>query len=279
MSRNLILSLILGLLLATVSPFSVHAYSHTITISVSEEGFNQSGNYMVEVEAGHEVTITFTYDEHLDRDNPHEIQILGLGLDLPTVTVSKEHPTASITFTPTKTGILRILCIIPCIGMDQLLGGAIRVVEPHRSGAQTLLFIQLEPRADGGTLARAVLQDARGNPVGDVPILFTLTTAVGGELELGTPITINDGSAVIAIPITPGQILQIAAQFEGEGGLGFSEASTEISGSGEAAEYVPSALASPSPPPLLALILLIVLGGVWAIFGSALYQVFRITQN
>lgn len=279
MLRKLTAALILAFLVATVSPFSVRAYSHTITISVSEEGFNQSGNYMVEVEAGHQITITFNYDEHLDQDNPHEIQILGLGLDLPTVTVSREHPTASITFTPTETGILRILCVIPCIGMDQLLGGTIQVVEPHASGAQTFLSIELEPRGDGSNLVRAILQDTRGKPIGDVPIRFTFTTSVGGELELGAPITIDNGSAVIAIPAIPGQVLKVSAQFEGGGGFGFAETSTEISGPEESVEYVPNALSSPTPPLSLALILFVVLGGVWATFGTVLYQVFRIQRS
>jgi len=279
MLQKLTPALILAFLVATISPHSVNAYSHTITISVSEEGFNQSGNYMVEVEAGHQITITFHYDEHPDQDNPHEIRILGRGLDLPTVTISREHPTASITFTPTETGILRILCIIPCIGMDQLLGGAIKVVKPHTSGAQTFLSIELEPRDDGSNLARAVLQNARGKPIGDVPIHFTLTTAVGGELELGAPITIDNGSAVIAIPAAPGKVLKVSAQFEGGGGFGFAETSAEISGSEESVKYVPSALSSPTPPLSLALILLVVLGGVWAIFGSVLYQVFQIKRS
>jgi len=279
MLRKLTPALILVLLVAMISPLSVHAYSHTITILVSEEGFNQSGNYVVEVEAGHQITITFRYDEHLDQDNPHEIQILGLGLDLPTVTVSREHPTASITIMPTETGTLRILCIIPCIGMDQLLGGTIRVVQPHTSGAQTFLSIELEPRGDGSNLARAVLQDARGRPIGAVPIHFTLSTSVGGELELGAPITIDNGSAVIAIPTTPGQVLKVSAQFEGGGGLGFAETSAEISGPEESVQYVPNAISSPTPPLSLALILIVVLGGVWAVFGSVLYQVFRIQRG
>ncbi len=279
MLRKLIPALVLAFLVATVSPLSVQAYSHTITISVSKDGFDQSGNYMIEVEAGHQITITFNYDEHLDQDNPHEIQIVGRGLNLPTVTLSREHPTASITFTPTETGILRILCVIPCIGMDHLLGGAIRVVEPHTSGALTFLSIELEPRGDGSNLARAVLQDARGKPIGDVPILFTLATAVGGELELGGPITIENGSAVIAIPAMPGKTLKVTAQFEGGGGFGFAQTSAEISASEESVVYVPSALSSPTPPLSLALILFVVLGGVWAVFGTVLYQVFRIQRG
>lgn len=279
MLRKLTLALILAFLVVAVSALPVHAYSHTITISVSKHGFDHTGNYVVEVEAGHEVTITFNYDEEHDMNNPHEILIQGSGLDLPTVTVSREHPTASITFTPTETGTLRILCVIPCIGMDQLLGGAIRVIEPRQSGAQTYLSVALEPRQDGSTLARAVVQDARGNPLGGVPIAFTLVTSVGGELDLGAPITISDGSAVINIAAAPGQTLKIAAQFEGGSGFGFSETSAEITAPGVAVEHSLGALASPNPPLLLALTLLIVLGGVWATYGSALYQVFRIKRN
>jgi len=33
-----------------------------------------------------------------------------------------------------------------------------------------------------------------------VPVAFILHTSVGGELVLGTPMTIGDGSAVVKIP-------------------------------------------------------------------------------
>lgn len=268
------------LLITLLIPLPVHAHGQAITISVGRDGFDDMVNYTVDVEAGHEVTITFTYDdEDLQTDNPHEIQILGAGVNLPTVTVSREDPVAEITFTPTQTGTLTILCIVPCIGMEKLVGGAIKVVKPKETGLSTSLALVLSPADEQSAIAQVTLVDARGDPISGVPVTFTLHTSVGGELELGSPITTEDGTAVLNISTTPGQALQVSAAFEGGSGYGFSEYSAEITMPGEPVTNPIGPLSSPTPPPVLALILLIVLGGIWITYGSVVYQVFRIRSG
>ena len=277
MLRKLTLGLIAALLVAAFHPTFVYAHAHNITIAVSRDGFDHMADYAVEVEEGHEVTITFTYaEEESSGDNPHEIQIQGPGVDLPAVIVSRDHPTASITFTPTQTGTLTILCVIPCIGMENLVGGMIKVVNPRATGALASLGLELTQRDDENALARVVLQDASGNPISGVPVIFTMLTSVGGELEIGAPITAEDGSAVVMVPALSGQRLEVSAQFAGGGGLSFVQNSAEITMSGAPSAHPLGALSSPTPPPILALILLIVLGGIWATYGLVAYQVFRI---
>lgn len=82
----------------------------------------------------------------------------------------------------------------------QFVGGQIKVLKPKAIGAPVNLALDLSPRDDGSVLARATLQDARSSPLVDVPVAFVLHTSVGGELVLGTPMTIGDGSAVVKIP-------------------------------------------------------------------------------
>lgn len=269
-----------ALIIALLFPLPVHAHGQAVTISVGRDGYDDMVNYKVDVEAGHEVTITFTYDDaDLATDNPHEIQILGAGVDLPTVTVSRDHPVATITFTPTQTGTLTILCIVPCIGMEKLVGGSIHVVKPKEGGLSTSLALALSPRDEESALATVTLVDARGDPISGVPVTFTLHTSVGGELELGSPITREDGTAVLKISAAPGQSLLISAAFEGGNGLGFSEFSSEITMPGDPETTPIGSLSSPTPPPVLALILLIVLGGIWVTYGTVVYQVFRIRSG
>lgn len=261
-------------------PFSARAHAQNIEISVSREGFDHMANYTVDVEAGHQVTVTFTYaDDDLDTDNPHELQILGAGVDLPTVTVSREHPRAEITFTATQTGTLTIICIVPCIGMEKLVGGTIHVIKPKETGLSTSLALELSSSNGESALARVMLSDPRGSPVSGVPVIFTLHTSVGGELVLGTPLTAEDGSAELMIPGTPGQTLRVSASFEGGNGFASSRYQAELTMPGAPAAIPLGALSSPTPPPVLAIVLLVVLGGIWLTYATVVFQVFRIRNG
>lgn len=271
---------LVALLIAALRPPVAHAHAQMFTVSTGRNGFENATDYTLEVEAGHEVTITFTYaDGDLADDNAHDIKIKGPGADdLPVVRVSKDNPTATITFVPKKSGTLRIVCIVPCIGMENLVGGVIKVVRPKATGAPVSLSLDLTPRDDGSVLARATLLDASGNPLADQPVIFTLRTSLGGDLALGTPTTIKNGSAVLKIPATGSEKLKVTTAFEGGNGLAYAEASSEITAPGLPMEHQPGALSAPAAPPTLALALLVVLGGVWAAYGFVVYQVVRIRR-
>ena len=268
------------LFLSSVTTFTAHAHGQSIAIMVSRDGFDRMSNYSVDVEAGHEVTITFTYaDDDLTGDNPHDIRILGAGVDLPTVTVSRDNPTASITFTPTRTGTLTILCVIPCIGMENLVGGSIHVVQPFTSGAKISLTLDLSPRDEQSVLARVKLTDAEGRPISDVPVSLVLNTSVGGEIVVGVPVTVVDGTAAWMIPALAGQKLQVSAVFQGGNGLGYAQNIAEITMPGAPLSVPLGALSSPAPPFALALMLVIVVGSIWVTFGFVAYQVFSIRKG
>jgi hypothetical protein len=281
MIRRFVLALIVVIWAAALHPPVAHAHAQRFTVAVGQNGFESAVDYTLHVEAGHEVTLTFTYaDGDLADDNPHDIKIKGPGTDdLPTVTVSRDNPTVTITFTPKKTGTLRIVCIVPCIGMENLVGGVIKVVKPKAIGAPISLSLDLTPRDDGNVLARATVLDANGNPLADQPVIFTLRTSLGGDLVLGTPTTMESGSAVVKIPATGSEKLKVTAAFEGGNGLAYAEASSEISAPGLPMQHPPGALADPTAPPALALALLVVLGGVWATYGFVTYQVVRICRG
>ncbi len=282
MLRRLIMAVsIVALLMIGLRPPAAHAHTQMFAVAVGQHGFESMVNYTLEVEAGHEVVLTFTYADHdLASDNPHEIKVTGPGVEgLPTVTVSRENPTATIRFTPTKTGTLRIVCILPCIGMENLVGGQIKVAKPRATGAPTSLALDLAPRDDGSVLARATLKKGSGDPIGNVPVVFILRTTLGGDLVLGTPSTMDDGSTVIKIPATGGQELRVTAAFEGGNGLAYTEAAGTIAAPGAAMEHPVDALSAPTAPPALALILFVVLGGVWLTYGFVVYQILRIRRG
>lgn len=277
MWRKFTLALMLAsALVAATRPSVVHAHSQMLQIAVSRNGFNDSVLYTIDVEAGHEVTITFTYaDDDMAEDNAHDIRIKGGGYELPTVRVSKDNPAATITFTPTKTGQLRVLCVLPCVGMENLVGGLIKVEKPKATGAPTVLALDLTPRDDGSILARATLKDKDQSPLADKPVVFTLRTSVGGDLVLGTPTTIGNGSAVVKILASAGKIVSVTAEFEGGNGLAYAAASSEIEALGRPVEYQPGSLSLPNPPPTLALLFLLILGGIWVTYAYVAREVMR----
>lgn len=280
MWRKFTLALILAsALMAAVRPSVVHAHSQAVQISVGRNGFNGNVLYEIDIEAGHEVTITFTYaDDDMAEDNAHEIRVKGAGVDLPTVRVSKDHPIATITFIPTKTGKLRIICVVPCVGMENLVGGLIKVEKPRATGAPVSLALDLTPRDDGSILARATLTDENHIPLEGKPVVFSLRTSVGGDLVLGIPTTIENGSVIVKIPPGAGTI-KVTAEFEGGEGLAYAAASSEIAALGQPVDYRPRPLSSPTPPPTLALLFLLVLGGVWVTYGYVASQVMRFRRG
>lgn len=279
MSRRLLSALIITtLLLFAFRPPAAHAHTQTFTVTVSQYGFESVVDYQLDVEAGHPVVLTFTYaDMDMTDDNPHEIKIKGPGVDdLPTVTVSREKPTATIDFTPKATGTLHFVCVVPCRGMENLVGGQIKVLRPKATGASVALALDLSPREDGSVLARATLHDARGSPLVDAPVAFVLHTSVGGDLVLGNPKTIDNGSAVLKIPATGAESVRVTASFDGGNGLAYAETSQELALSVPAMAHPLDPLSTPTAPPALALALLVVLGGVWATYSFVVFQIIRI---
>jgi hypothetical protein len=280
MLRKMTLALTAALLASAFHPIYVQAHAQNISISVGHEGFNQMADYVVEVEAGHEVTITFTYaDGDLAGDNPHQIQVVGPGLDLPTVSLSRDKPTASITFTPTQTGTINIYCIIPCVGMEFMTSGKIKAIAPENSGTPTFLALELTPREDGNALAQAILHDPNGGLAAGALLVFKQRTTFGGEIELGTWVTAADGSAAVAIPSMAGQTLEVSAEFAGGNGVGSTQVTANLTVPGVPAVHPIGALSSATPPPMLALLLVIVLGSIWAVYGTVVFQVFRISKG
>lgn len=281
MLRKSALALVLAfMLVAATRPVVVHAHSQAVQIAVSRDGFNRNVLYTVDIEAGHPVTVTFTYaDDDMAEDNAHEIRITGAGLKLPKVRVSKDNPVATITFTPKKTGKLRILCVLPCIGMENLVGGLFKVERPRATGAPVSLVLNLTPRGDDSILARATLTEKDQIPLVGKTVVFSLRTSVGGDLILESPTTIDNGSAVVKIPAGAGKILSVTAEFEGGSGLAYAADTSEIEAPGQPVEYRPSPLASPSPPPSLALLILLLLGAVWISYAYVAYQVMRFRQG
>lgn len=277
MLRKFTLALMLASAFLTATRSTVvHAHSQAVLIAVSRNGFNDSVLYMTDIEAGHEVTITFTYaDDDMAEDNAHEVRITGAGLDLATVRVSKDNPVATITFTPTRTGKLRIICVLPCIGMENLVGGLLKVEKPKAMGEPVSLALDLTPREDGSILARATLTDKNQDPLKGKPVIFSLRTSVGGDLILETPTTIENGSAVVKIPASAGKTLNVTAEFEGGEGLAYAASSDEIETPGQPTEYHPRSLSSPTPSPTLALLFLVLLGGIWVTYGYIAYQAIR----
>ncbi len=164
-------------------------------------------------------------------------------------------------------------------GMEMLAGGKINVVALKGSSAATLLTLDLILQDDGTVLARAILTDSKGNPAAGEPIIFKQQTSVGGELQLGSIVTADNGSAEVSIPVVAGQTLQVSAEFDGGNGIGSTQVAANLTVPGTPDAHPLGAMSSVNPPVALVILLLIVLGGIWTTYSTVVYQVFRIRKG
>jgi hypothetical protein len=261
---------------ASVHPTRAQSEGTSLEIVVSRQGLDGRSDSAYAVRVGEPVRLTFVYgDTGLASDNPHRMAVLGL--DVPEVTVSRETPRATIEFTPEEPGEFRLVCTIACAGMENLVGGSLRVNPPAVAGQAADVRLELIPQPGGASVvARAELLDPSGLPMTDAPLVFARHTAVGGELALGTVWTSVEGIAELEVPTVPGATVSLGVLSEG----GVLHADAEIVMAGTMAGMHPeSPLSTRTAPPVLAVLLLIVVGGVWGTYGAVAYQLVRIRRE
>ena len=103
---------------AETPPPQEHA---SFQIEVNRWGFNKTpGDFLLEVEEGQEVEITFVYgDDGLDHNNPHVIASPDYGIT--TGILDEDNPEVTLRFTARETGEVAFMCIsYECIGHHNL---------------------------------------------------------------------------------------------------------------------------------------------------------------
>lgn len=145
------------------------------------------------------------------------------------------------------------------------------------AGTATLEFALSEE--GGEVVAKATLSDSQGRPLTGQEVTFSLLTAVGGKLDLGTAVTNQQGLAEFRY--NPGEAprVNIEASYQpGEGQEVVSaQGELEISGNQEIPPISPG-LYSPVPP-LFAIVLLgTVIGGVWLTYAWVGWQLLGIIR-
>ena len=95
-------------------------------------------------------------------------------------------------------------------------------------------------------------------------------------MALGAVWTSVEGIAELEVPTVPGATVSLGVLTED----GVFHADAEIVMAGTMAGMHPgSPLSTRTPPPVLAVLLLIVVGGVWGTYGVVAYQLVRIRQE
>lgn len=241
-----------------------------IEIVVSEDGFNgEPGPLELKLSEGQPVELRFIYgDSAHGHENRHVIEIEGLGLS--TGTLDAEQPERVIRFTPTKSGIFKFRCVYLCHGHASLQGGRLRV--GPATSMHTRIDLVVRPDEGARLALIATVVDERGKRVVGAPLHFyVFTDLFDSFVDIGEGETNEGGEAIVPfIPTIAGPTL-FEARFEGQDVFEPSEGSTRYL----VQTAVPGQLAEKDSfrvPFLRPWLILVLVAGVFFVYGAALFQ-------
>ncbi len=140
--------------------------------------------------------------------------------------------------------------------------------------------LELTLGADAVVTAEIHLRTAGGDPIANAPVILYRQTAMGGEIPVAEATTDAAGTATLQLTAVRGQSLSLAAAYAGGDRWGPAVAEGNVTIPGSAAlPPVVSGLTSPTPPLDVVVILLVVVGGVWTVYGYVVYQLFQIARQ
>lgn len=271
---------------------SVHASSLeplNLTIEVSYKGFNGEPEFAIEAVEGQEVNLTFVWADTAVPDNAHRIHIEGY--DLQTKIIDIDNPEATLSFVADKTGTFTIECDWRCEGHKEALQNATLKVSGSAEGPTTsesyvstnIAFGSIPVETESGPVElTATLQDESGDPIGDAPVRFYVSTKFAGTeglMEVGSAETDEGGAALYEYTPTFNGEQTIIARFDGLGLYEETEASFPIKVRNAEPAY------SVQPPGLESLRewaplgVGLIVGAVWLTFLYAGFQMYRLARN
>jgi mono/diheme cytochrome c family protein len=172
--------------------------------------------------------------------------------------------------------------------------------QPSAPPTAAVIYVQTKMKVtqsakDGETVLNVALQEYDGYPVGGATIKFSRPTLFG-TVDLGTAKTDAAGNASFVVSNVPDST-EVVAAFKGEKNLDASE--TKIALERTTGDQLASnlqvsrvklsvdepllepegSLVTPNPPLVPTTLFLLVVGGVWSIYGYVVYQIMQIWQR
>lgn len=257
-----------------------------VTVEVSYKGLNHRPGLEIEAVLGQEVEITFVWADVAVPDNTH--RLLLRGYDLTTGLLDAENREQTLRFMADRVGTFELVCDWRCEGhADALQSARLTVLDPHPATQPSLVPTRLRlapaPAVDRSALTlSATLTESSGDPVAGAPVAFFLRSTlagVDGEAEVATALTDERGTAMATYrPTVVGEHLFVI-RFPGSDLLDGSEELLAITVDAVAEPYrVPPRGLDPISD-LAPLVIVVVVGGVWATFGYVLLQVVGIRRS
>ncbi|MGE5261926.1 MAG: c-type cytochrome [Acidobacteriota bacterium] len=163
-----------------------------------------------------------------------------------------------------------------------------------KDSVQTKMTLVQAASSNGKPVLDVTLKEDNGNPVGGAAIAFARDTMFGA-VDLGTAKTDAAGHVSFVVDDLPRQAREMIASFKGDKGWVSSEAKIVVGLPMEASAQdvdlrqvrldieepllsPDGSLITPNPPLLPVTLFLLVVGGVWSIYGYVLYQIYRILR-
>ncbi len=280
-----------------------------LRVEVTDNGFNPD---TIEVQQGQTVELTFVWSQQAYPNDEHIITLDGYKLE--SDKINSDHREATLKFIADKPGDFIFKCDLDCQVHDLLGAGHLKVTGGSGSGTSAALTptkLTVSPSswvtAGEPIILMAVLKDDKRAPVSKAEVRFTLQAEFAGShgaMEIGTAKTDYNGVAFLAYRPTVQTMLQnITAQFDRMGLyapskqsfqirlIGTPPSAYQVSPLGLPDTPVYASLSTRAPLPIAApataalswsvghwqeapLVLLV--GGVWAIFAYVLFQVLGI---
>ncbi len=245
---------------------------------------DREGDFIVEVEQGRLVELTFSWAHQGYPEEEHIIVLDGYKLETDEITAG--HREATLNFIADKSGSFNFKCDLECEVHDFLQRGVLRVTRGGGGGPAAPVFTPTKLEVTPSTWATVgdpvsllvSLRDSDGKPVPKAEVALTLAAGFAGvqaPMALGHIKTDANGVGFFEYqPTVPMQQHAITARFEGAGVFDGSEHKLVIE---QAALPPPAFETEPVGLEGFRERAPAVFGGmaivVWAAFGFVLYQV------
>lgn len=188
-----------------------------------------------------------------------------------------EMPAVSESLTPGQLAALMKFVKSNALGKTDAQKARLEVAPGAPQTQMTLALVEVQ---GGDLVVRGTLKDAQGKALVNRKVNFSRIASLGGRMPLATVNTNEQGAAIVYYPLKAGELLRVEAEFYGERDQQPSMAAAQIEKAGGAPlEPLATGLSAATPPLGLLLLIGLVIGTIWLIYGYVVSLVVQVASD